>query len=66
MEKSAVFLGGYGQIGEIPHGQLRLDWGLKVYTCTRYIILNEINVAILQVRVFIVFTDNIELLYNII
>ena len=39
--KTAVFLGGYGrigevlhgqlcvQIGEVRHGQLRLDWGLK-------------------------------------
>ena len=30
MEKTAVFPGGYGRIGEIPHGRLRPDWGLKV------------------------------------
>ena len=27
--KTAVFPGGYGRIGDIPHGQLRPDWGLK-------------------------------------
>ena len=27
--KTAVFLGGYGRIGEIPQGRLRPDWGLK-------------------------------------
>ena len=26
--KTAVFPGGYGRIGEIPHGQLLPDWGL--------------------------------------
>ena len=26
--KTAVFPGGYGRIGEIPHGRLRPDWGL--------------------------------------
>ena len=29
MEKTAVFPGGYGRIGEIPHGRLWPDWGLK-------------------------------------
>ena len=29
MEKQPVFLGGYGRIGEIPHGQLWPEWGLK-------------------------------------
>ena len=28
-KKTAVFPGGYGRIGDIPHGRLRLDWGLK-------------------------------------
>ena len=28
MEKFAVFLGGYGRIGEIPDGQIWPDWGL--------------------------------------
>ena len=27
--KTAVFPGGYGRIGEIPHGRIRPDWGLK-------------------------------------
>ena len=27
--KTDVFLGGYGQLGEIRHGRLRPDWGLK-------------------------------------
>ena len=27
--KKAVFPGGYGRIGEIPHGRIWLDWGLK-------------------------------------
>ena len=27
--KTAVFLGGYGHIGEIPHGRIWPDWGLK-------------------------------------
>ena len=31
MEKSAVFPGGYGRIGEIQHGRLWPDWGLKGY-----------------------------------
>ena len=26
--KNAVFPGGYGRIGEIPHGQIWPDWGL--------------------------------------
>ena len=26
--KTVVFSGGYGGIGEIPHGQLRPEWGL--------------------------------------
>ena len=26
--KTAVFPGGYGLIGDIPHGRLGLDWGL--------------------------------------
>ena len=26
--KMAVFLGGYGRIGEIPHGRIWPDWGL--------------------------------------
>ena len=26
---TAISPGGYGRIGEIPHGQLRPDWGLK-------------------------------------
>ena len=26
--KIAVFQGGYGQIGEIPHGQIMANWGL--------------------------------------
>ena len=26
--KTAVFSGGYGRIGEIPHGQIWPDWGL--------------------------------------
>ena len=26
--KTVVFPGGYGRIGEILHGPLRLDWGL--------------------------------------
>ena len=26
--KTAVFPGGYGRVGEIPHGRLRLDLGL--------------------------------------
>ena len=30
--KTAVFLGGYGQIGEIQHGRVWPDWGLKGYT----------------------------------
>ena len=29
--KTAVFPGGYGRIGEIQHGRLRPDWGLKGY-----------------------------------
>ena len=28
MGKMAVFPGGYGRIGELPHWQLRPDWGL--------------------------------------
>ena len=28
MEKLLFFRGGYGWIGEIPHGQLWPDWGL--------------------------------------
>ena len=28
-EKTAVFPGGYGRIGEIPHGRIWPDWGLK-------------------------------------
>ena len=27
--KTAVFPGGYGRIGEIPHGRQRPNWGLK-------------------------------------
>ena len=27
--KTAVFPGGYGRIGGIPHGRIRPDWGLK-------------------------------------
>ena len=27
--KTAVFPGGYGRIGEIPHGRIWPDWGLK-------------------------------------
>ena len=27
--KTAVFPGGYGRIGEIPHGWIWPDWGLK-------------------------------------
>ena len=27
--KTAVFPGGYSRIGDIPHGRLRPDWGLK-------------------------------------
>ena len=27
--KTAVFPGGYGRIGDIPHGRLRPDWVLK-------------------------------------
>ena len=27
-EKKAVFPGGYGRIGEIPHGRVWPDWGL--------------------------------------
>ena len=30
--KTAVFPGGYGRIGEIPHGRIWPDWGLKGYT----------------------------------
>ena len=26
--KTAVFPGGYGQIGDIPHGRIWPDWGL--------------------------------------
>ena len=26
--KTAVFPGGFGRIGEIPHGQIWPDWGL--------------------------------------
>ena len=29
--KTAVFLGGYGRILDIPHGRLWPDWGLKGY-----------------------------------
>ena len=29
-EKKAVFPGGYGRIGQIPHEQLLPDWGLNV------------------------------------
>ena len=29
MEKTAVFPGGYGRIGEIPHGRPWPDWGLS-------------------------------------
>ena len=36
MEKTAVFPGGYGRIGEIPHGRLRPDWGLKGYMTDVY------------------------------
>ena len=25
------FLGAYGQIGEIPHGRLQLDWGIYTF-----------------------------------
>ena len=35
--KTAVFPGGYGRIGEIPHGRLRPDWGLKLVTIHVYI-----------------------------
>ena len=28
LEKTAVFLGGYGRIGEIPRGRIWPDWGL--------------------------------------
>ena len=31
--KTAIFPGAYGQIGEILHGRLRPDWGLKGSTC---------------------------------
>ena len=27
--KTAFFPGGYGRIGEIPHGRIWPDWGLK-------------------------------------
>ena len=27
--KTSVFPGGYGRIGEILHGRIWLDWGLK-------------------------------------
>ena len=27
--KTAVFPGGYGRIGEIPHGRIWPDWGLS-------------------------------------
>ena len=27
--KTALFPGGYSRIGEIPHGRIWLDWGLK-------------------------------------
>ena len=27
--KTAVFPGGYGRIGEVPHGRIWPDWGLK-------------------------------------
>ena len=27
--KTAVFPGGYARIGEIPHGRIWPDWGLK-------------------------------------
>ena len=29
---TAVFPGGYGRIGEIPHGRLHPDWGLQANT----------------------------------
>ena len=29
--KTAVFPGGYGRIGEIQHGRIWPDWGLKGY-----------------------------------
>ena len=29
--KTVVFPGGYGRVGEIPHGRQRPDWGLKGY-----------------------------------
>ena len=29
--KMAVFPGGYGRIGEIPHGRIWPDWGLEGY-----------------------------------
>ena len=30
MEKSAVFQGGYGRIGEILHGRMRPEWDYRV------------------------------------
>ena len=33
--KTTVFPGGYGRIGEIPHGRLWPDWGLKVMADSR-------------------------------
>ena len=31
-EKTTVFPGGYGRIGEIQHGRIWPDWGLKGYS----------------------------------
>ena len=36
--KTAVFPGGYGRIGEIPHGRIWPDWGLKGYSCLNILV----------------------------
>ena len=37
--KTAVFPGGYGRIGDIQHGRIWPDWGLKGYALFSYALI---------------------------
>ena len=61
--KTAVFPGGYGRIGEIPHGRIWPDWGLKGYITNKQF-FTEKDICIPHSVQLSILSDTLTLQYD--
>ena len=49
---TAIFPGGYGRIGDKPHGRIWPDWGYRVYI--HYVTINNLVLCYFLFKIFVV------------